>query len=106
MTEVALRKFRFKPDKKQEWMDWCRELNRRREEVLETLRNEGVVVEACFLSPNEDCIYYFMAAESFDKAHTAFATSQYPIDEEHRRHRRASVEEVETLRCLFFFENT
>ncbi len=39
MTEVMLRKFRFKRDKKQEWMDWCRELTRRQDEVLETLRN-------------------------------------------------------------------
>ena len=105
MTEVALRKFRFKRDKRQEWMDWCQELNRRRDEVLATLRNEGVMVEACFLSPDEDCVYYFMQAQSFDKARKASSTSQYPIDEEHRRHRRASVEEAERLRCLFYFEN-
>lgn len=105
MTEVALGKFRIKPDRKQEWIKWCEELNRRRDEVLETLRNEGVLVEACFLSPDEDCIYYFMEAENFEKARKAYRASPYPIDEEHRRHRRASMEEVEELRCLFYFKN-
>jgi L-rhamnose mutarotase len=105
MTEVALRKFRFKRDKKQEWMDWCRELNRRQDEVLETLRNEGVSVEACFLSPDEDCVYYFLEVENFEQAHKAYSASQYPIDEEHRRHKRASMEEVGMLRCLFYFKN-
>jgi hypothetical protein len=105
MTDVALWKYRFKPDKRQEWMEWCQELNRRREEVLETLRNEGVRVEACFLSADEDCIYYFIEAESFEKAHAAFRASRYPIDGEHRRHKTGSVGEVEALQCLFHFEN-
>ena len=101
MAEIELRKFRFKPGKKQEWIDWSGELNRRRDEVLETLRNEGVLMEACFLSHDDDCIYYFIVAESFDKARAAFSTSKYPIDKEHGRHKRASVEEVEKLKCLF-----
>lgn len=105
MAEIELRKFRFKPGKKQEWTDWSGELNRRRDEVLETLRNEGVLIEACFLSLEDDCIYYFIAAESFDKARAAFDSSQYPIDEEHLRHKTGSVEEVEKLKCLFHFEN-
>lgn len=105
MSEVSLRKFRFKRDKKQEWMDWCQELNARHADVLETLRNEGVSVEACFLSPDEDCIYYFIEAEDFEKAEKAYRGSHYPIDEEHRRHKRASVEELGALRCLFYFKN-
>ncbi len=105
MAQIELRKFRFKSGKKQEWIDWSGEMNRRREEVLQTLRNEGVLLEACFLSLEEDCIYYLIAAESFDKARAAFETSRYPIDEEHRRHKGGSVEEVGKLRCLFHFEN-
>lgn len=62
-------------------------------------------MEACFLSPDEDCIYYFMEAESLEKARKASSSSQYPIDEEHRLRRRASVEEVEKLEMLFYFEN-
>src|SRR5215467_13530106 len=104
MTEVILRKFRFKRGKKQEWMDWCRELIRRQDEVLETLRNEGISMEACFLAP-DDCLYYFLEVEDFEKALQAYDASQYPIDEEHRRRKAASIEEVGKLRCLFYFKN-
>ena len=105
MTEVMLRKFRFKRDKKQEWMDWCRELTRRQDEVLETLRNEGVLMEACFLAPDEESVYYFLEVEDFEKALKAYDASPYPLDEEHRRHKGASMEEVAKLRCLFYFKN-
>jgi hypothetical protein len=105
MTEVILRKFRFKPATRQEWMDWCQELNRRRDEVTQTLRSEGVLVEHCFLAADEDGIYYFVEAEDLERAQNAANTSRHPLDEEHRRHRRASVEEAEELRCLFYFKN-
>jgi hypothetical protein len=105
MAEVLLRKFRFQHGKKQEWMDWCRELTRRQDEVLETLRNEGVSVEACFLSPDEDCIYYFIEVENFENALKAYDASPYPLDEEHRQRKAASLEEAGTLRCLFYFRN-
>ncbi len=105
MAEVVLRKFRFQRDKKHEWLDWCQELTRRRVEVLETLRNEGVLMEACFLSPEEDSVYYFLEVEDFEKALKAYDASPYPLDEEHGRHKAASLEETAKLKCLFYFKN-
>jgi L-rhamnose mutarotase len=105
MAEVSLVKFRFKPGQKQAWLEWCRELRRRHAEVLETLRNEGVSVEACFLSPNEDCGYYFLEVEDFEKAWEAFRKSPFPLDHEHKQRRQSSIEEVEKMECLMYFQN-
>ena len=64
MSEARLFKFRFKPDGKEKWLAWAEQLKRRSHEVFETLRSEGVILEACFVSPEEDAIYYFVGAES------------------------------------------
>lgn len=60
MTQVKLYKLKFKPDAKEIWLDWSRELLRRKNEVVATLKNEGVVSESCFVSGDGESVYYFM----------------------------------------------
>ena len=103
MTEVKLIKFTFK--RRQVWLDWCEELKKRQDEVIETLKNEGVVSESCFISEDGLSLYYFMEAESFAKAKEAVNKSKFKIDAEHRAIREASIEFVEKLTCLFHFPN-
>lgn len=105
MSHLRLIKTRFKEGKKTVWLDWCKELKKRSDEVLETLRNEGVTVEACFLSEDEQCVYYFMQADDFEKAKKAVEKSIFPIDIEHQEKRETCLEKVADLQCLFFFEN-
>src|SRR5579859_899582 len=105
MSEARLLKFRFKPDGKEKWLEWSGVLRRRSHEVFETLRNEGVIAEACFLSPAEDAVYYFVAAEDLERAERAAQRSTYVIDLEHMRVKAAALERVERLECLFFFDN-
>lgn len=105
MAQVRLAKFRFAPHGKQRWLDWCDEVKRRSGEVMETLRNEGVVTEACFLSVSEDAVYYFIEVEDFNRAQRAVEQSPYAIDREHIQVKAATLEAVEQLTCLFHFEN-
>jgi hypothetical protein len=105
MTHASLYKFAFKPGTKQVWLDWSEELKRRKDEVLATLKNEGVVSESCFLSSDGEHVYYFMEAEDFEKVKNAVAHSTYPIDADHKRVRLSSLEFVAKLDCLFHFEN-
>jgi len=102
---VRLAKFRFKPEGQPRWLDWCEELTRRSGEVLETLRNEGVVAEACFLSASDNAVYDFIAAEDFDRAERAVQRSPYAIDRQHIEVKAAALDAVEQLPCLFHFEN-
>jgi uncharacterized protein DUF6176 len=105
MSEARLLKFRFKPDGKEKWLDWSEALKRRSDEVFQTLRNEGVIAEACFLSEEEDAIYYFVAADDLERAERAAQRSTYVIDQEHAQVKSAALERVERLECLFFFDN-
>lgn len=106
MSEVKLYKFVFKPTKKQVWLDWCEELKTRQAEVIETLKNEGVLSESCFLSADGLSIYYFMEAKDFAKAKEAVKKSMFKIDAEHKTARQSSIDFVEELACLFHFNAT
>ena len=105
MTKAKLVKFRFKPDKKQVWLDWSKELERRKDEVIATLKNEGVVSESCFLSQDGESVYYFMESEDFEKVKKAVSENPHPIDADHKSARESSLEFAGKLECLFHFDN-
>ncbi len=104
MNEVGLVKFTFKKEGRDTWIDWCNELISRKEEVLETLESEGVLVEACFLSRKEQCIYYFIEAVSFERMQEVAKNSTRFIDIEHRAVKLESIEFVERMELLFHFD--
>lgn len=105
MTKAKLIKFKFKTGAKQVWIDWSEELRRRKEEVVATLKNEGVVSESCFMSEDGEYVYYFMEAEDFEKAKNAVTENPHPIDNDHKLARESSLEFVAKLDCLFHFDN-
>ncbi len=106
MTQVELVRLKIKPGEKKEWLEWCEELKLRENEVLETLRNEGVVSEACFLSPDDESVYYFIEAESLETAHATGRRSVLPIDKQHRLISESSLERAQRMKPLFNFHIT
>lgn len=105
MTNATLVHFIFKPDKKQAWLDWSCELLRRREEVIETLKEEGVLSESCFISEDGESIFYFMEAEDIEKVHRVFADSIHDIDLDHKKVMGESLVRISQLKCLFHIDN-
>ena len=105
MSEARLFKYQFRPGGKEKWLGWSGEMKRRSTEIFETLRNEGVIVEACFLSPEEDAIYYFVAAEDLAKGEAAYKRSPHVIDREHMQVKSEALSHVAKLECLFYFDN-
>ena len=106
MTEVHLAKLKFKPGSgKTEWLAWCDELKKRKDEVLSTLRNEGVHLEACFLSEEEDSVHYFTEVEDLKKAYAVFEKSTIPVDREHEKIKASAFVGEVRLRKLFDFQN-
>ena len=106
MSEARLLKYLFKDGGRARWLEWAEEMKRRSTEIFDTLRNEGVIVEACYLSPDEDAIYYFVAAEDLSRAGEAFRRSPHRIDREHADVKTAALENAVPLRSLFFFDNS
>jgi len=105
MSQVKLIKIKLKENGKQIWLDWSAELMRRKEEVLATLKNEKVLSESCFLSEDEECVYYFMEAEDFERAKEVVKNNPHPIDLDHQKAKAGSLGEGKPLKCLFHFEN-
>jgi Family of unknown function (DUF6176) len=106
MSEARLIKYRFKPAGEERWRQWSAAMKRRSDEVFATLRNEGVIVEACFLSREEGAIYYFVAAEDLGRAEEAARRSGHVIDREHTEVKATVLEAGAPLECLFLFDNS
>lgn len=101
MSQVRLVKIKLKD--KQAWLNWCEELKKREKEVLETLQNEGVLTETCFLSEDENAVYYFIEAQDFEKVKAAFKNSPYKIDAEHKEIKLKAFADKTELENLFYF---
>jgi len=108
MTEVRLIRVKMKESQKQRWLEWCAEMKRRSSEVLKTLKNEGMISESCFLSEEENAIYYFMESEDFKKAFDAYRSSTFPIDKEHQAMQEATLDSSSSkeLTVLFNFHSS
>ena len=104
MANISLVKFTFKPNAKGDWLAWCDELKKRSSEVYKTLSNEGVQLEACFISEQEDACFYLMQADDVKKALEVSEKSKLPIDVEHRAAFERALVYTERYKPLFFFK--
>jgi len=77
---------RIKPGKTARLRAWYEEVERRRDEALQTHENEGVRQEHAFILPSADgdLLAVFIEVEDVEKANESFFSSPYKIDAEHR----------------------
>ena len=82
---------------------WLREINSRREEVLETFAQEGVRHEQAYLldTGSGHVLVYAMELEDEEKARAAFASSTLPIDAQHRDVMQAALGEPAGAELLY-----
>ena len=66
---------------------WQAELNARKDEAIETLKAEGVLVESWFYLELEgkDYLLAYMRAENIQKAQAVAKKSRLPIDQVHKQ---------------------
>ena len=102
MFETKCIKVKLKPGSLERVREWADELNRRKEEALETMRDEGVIVESAFLDSTAegDFLIYYMKAESFEKATAVVKQSVHAIDAYHREFKQATTESDTKLELL------
>ena len=81
-------------------------LNSRGAEVLETLKDENVVVESVFLDrvAGVDYLVYYMRAQNMERARQTAQRSTHAIDKYHSDFMKAVVESGEKLECLIDFD--
>jgi hypothetical protein len=102
-VETVCVRVRLAPGSLPRVLEWAAELNARRDEVLATLRDEGVRIESVFLEG--ETLVYYLKADSVDQARDVYARSQHAIDTYHRRFKDETFAEETQLQLLIDFEN-
>lgn len=105
--ETVCARVRLKPGSRDRVREWASELRTRSGEVLETLRDEGVVIESVFLDSDEqgDFLVYYMKAHSLEEAHAVVQRSHHPIDSYHQEFKVDTWQSRTVLELLVDFEN-
>ncbi len=80
---MKYKKFKVKEGREAQWRSWCAILNIRRKEVLETMKEEKVTREACWIF--DGYIYYGMEG-------LCLLATDCGLNREHRRNRRECFE--------------
>jgi hypothetical protein len=93
---------KLKPNSYDRVRAWAEEIMRRKDEALETLRDEGVLLECFFLDRRDDGddLVSIMTAEDFERSHAVARESTHGIDAFHRAFKRDTWEAVEALEGL------
>ena len=106
MPETRCMKIKLKPNALPRVRQWAAEINRRRDEALETLRDESVTLESVFLdsTPEGDFLIYFMKADDFAGAQEAARRSVRAIDAYHREFKRETWDGGTQLELLIDLE--
>jgi hypothetical protein len=105
--DTACLKIRLKPDSLDRVHEWARELHARPDEVLATLRDEGILVESVFLDSTEagDFLIYYVKSRNVDAAGEVVQRSVHTIDAYHQKFKRDTWEARAPLELLIDFEN-
>jgi uncharacterized protein DUF6176 len=100
--ETVCTKIKLKADSLGQVREWANTMNARKEEVLATLRDETVIVEAAFLDQTSegDFLIVFMKAESLAKAGEAVKSPTHEIDKIHQKFKHETWEERKSLELL------
>ncbi len=87
MADIILSIIKIKPGKLNRLKKWCNELQKRKKEVVETLRKEKVYTESAFLhkTKNGNFLIYYIEAEDFSRAMNVYKKSKRKIDKEHKQ---------------------
>jgi hypothetical protein len=102
-VETLCIRVRLVPGSVERVREWATELNARRDEVMATLRDEGVRIESVFLEG--ETLVYFLKADSVDQAREVYARSEHAIDTYHQRFKDETFAEQTQLELLIDFEN-
>jgi hypothetical protein len=105
--ETRAFRIKLKPDSGDRVRAWAEEIMRRKEEALETLRDEGVILECFFLDRRGDGDYLIgiMAAEDFDRSQAVVRDSTHDIDAFHQAFKRDTWDAVDALEGLVVLTN-
>lgn len=100
--ETRCVKVKLKPNSLEKVRTWAKTINKRKDEALATLRDEGVVLECAFLDQTSegDFLIYVMRAKSFEKVKDSIKKSTHSIDKYHQNFKAETYEDGKKLELL------
>jgi hypothetical protein len=98
---------KIKPGCLENVRNWLSTLKTRKEEVLESFRQEGVILESAFIREenNQHFLVYYMFAKDVEVAMSIFRESKLDIDHFHQKCWKEFTENHQILEPLFHQEN-
>jgi hypothetical protein len=102
-VETVCVRVRLEPGSLPRVRAWAAELNARRDEVMATLKDEGVRIESVFL--DGETLVYYLKADSLERAREVYARSAHAIDAYHRQFKDETFAQETQLELLIDFEN-
>lgn len=97
--KVRCIKVKLKSESINQVKGWFVELNRRKDEVLESMRQENITIESAFLDHQENQYYliYYIKSPDIKKALEVFEHSLLPIDQFYKKNWNQFCETVSVL---------
>jgi hypothetical protein len=95
-------RIKLKPNSIDRVRAWAEEIMRRKDEALETLRHEGVVLECFFLDRRDDGDYMvsIMTTADIERSQSVGRDSTHAIDAFHRAFKRDTWDSADALETL------
>jgi len=93
MTKCKI--FRIKKGKRKIWENWCEEIMSRKEEAMETLREENLIQEKCIIFGTEDNSYVFYRHETVPGKEKLPMNLSREMNIKHKKIMEECLEEVE-----------
>ena len=105
--QTFVAKYKVKNNLRDHVVEWAQFLNNNRDQVLESLRAEGVVFELAFLDNQVDGLYliYVFKANNIEKAFEVLESSHRKVDVFHKKVFLESFTKPKNLEILIDFEN-
>jgi hypothetical protein len=107
MSETLCLKIKLKPGSLERVKEWSLEINRRKDEAMETLEAEGIIVESFFLDSTEHGDYFiqYIKIENFERGKAIADSSSFLIEIYHRAFKQAVFENTQQLELLLDLEH-
>ncbi len=104
--ETRAFRIKLKPNALERVKEWATELNRRKDEAVETMRDETVFLEYFFLEEAVDGYYLIamMTAENFEQSQKAAQASLHNIDAYHQQFKKDAWESGEALKPMLILD--
>ncbi|MDH5402562.1 MAG: DUF6176 family protein [Candidatus Heimdallarchaeota archaeon] len=99
--EFSLVQYKILPKKREMWLNWCDELKEAKAEIIDGLKERGVLIEACFSDVSGENIFIFIASDDLEKTTSISNSSNQKIIQKRRSIHKYTLEFVGVLSQMY-----